>query len=67
MPQNIGKNVKATVKGNKLTLEIDLDQEFGPSSSGKTIIVASSEGNQTVGKNSQGAEIKLGINLYRKP
>jgi len=67
MPQNIGKNIKATVKGSTLTIVVDLDADFGPSSSGKTILIASSEGNQTVAKNSKGQEVKLGLNLYRKP
>ena len=39
------KNVKLSVSGNTLTITVDLTQEFGPSSSGKTIIIASTEGN----------------------
>lgn len=31
------KNITTTVKGNKLTIEIDLSKTFGPSKSGKTI------------------------------
>jgi hypothetical protein len=41
------KNVQMTVAGNILTITVDLTKEFGPSSSGKTIIVASTEGNIT--------------------
>ncbi len=35
------KNVQMPVVGNILTITVDLTKEFGPSSSGKTIIVAS--------------------------
>ena len=33
------------VEGNILTIKVDLTKDFGPSSSGKTIIIASTEGN----------------------
>ena len=56
------KNVEFTVEGNVLTIKIDLTKEFGPSSSGKNIIVASTEGNVTV----PGREEKIGLNIYRK-
>ena len=35
------KNVEMTVEGALLTIKVDLSKEFGPSSSGKTIIIAS--------------------------
>jgi hypothetical protein len=57
------KNVEMSVEGNVLTIKVDLAKEFGPSSSGKTIIIASSEGNQSV----PGKEIvKIGLNVYKK-
>ncbi len=57
------KNVEMSVEGNTLTIKVDLSKEFGPSTSGKTIIIASSEGNQSVpGKET----IKIGLNVYRK-
>lgn len=60
----MGKNIQYHIEGNILTVTVDLSKEFGPSSSGKTIIISSSEGNQSLaGK----PEIKLGLNLYRKP
>ena len=34
-----------SVDGNILTVKVDLSKEFGPSASGKTIIIASTEGN----------------------
>ena len=56
------KNVQMSVAGNILTITVDLAKEFGPSSSGKTIIVASTEGNITVPER----EEKIGLNVYRK-
>ena len=59
------KNVDMKVEGDKLIITVDLAKEFGPSSSGKNIIIASSEGNQTVpGKEDDG--VKIGINVYKK-
>ena len=56
------KNVDLKVDGNTLTITVDLSREFGPSSSGKTIIIASTEGNVTI----PGREAKVGLNVYRK-
>jgi hypothetical protein len=57
------KNVEMSVEGNILTIKVDLAKDFGPSSSGKTIIIASSEGNQSIpGKEA----IKIGLNVYKK-
>jgi hypothetical protein len=57
------KNVEISVEGNILTIKVDLSKEFGPSTSGKTIIIASSEGNQSIpGKEA----VKIGLNVYRK-
>ena len=41
------KNVEMSLEGNILTIKVDLSKEFGPSASGKTIIIASTEGNVT--------------------
>lgn len=58
------KNIEMKVEGNTLTMTVDLSKEFGPSSSGKTIIIASTEGNVSV----PGAEDKkVGINIYKYP
>lgn len=56
------KNVSAKVSpdGKSLTLVVDLTKEFGPSSSGKTTIIASSEGNQVAT-----GDVKFGLNVYR--
>ena len=56
------KNVELKVEGDILTIKVDLTQTFGPSSSRKTIIVASTEGNATV----PGREEMIGLNVYKK-
>jgi hypothetical protein len=57
------KNVEMKVEGNILTVKVDLTKEFGPSSSGKTIIIASTEGNVAIEGHE---EAKIGLNVYRK-
>ncbi len=57
------KNVATAVKGNVLTITVDLSKTFGPSASGKTIIIASTEGNQTI----EGRQEVIGLNIYKKP
>ncbi|MBF0543480.1 MAG: hypothetical protein HQM08_03555 [Candidatus Riflebacteria bacterium] len=56
------KNVEMTVEGNILSIKVDLTKEFGISSSGKSIIIASTEGNLSI----PGREEKIGLNIYRK-
>lgn len=56
------KNVEMVVDGDILTITIDLSKDFGPSKSGKTTIVASSEGNKSV----PGREEKIGLNVYKQ-
>ena len=51
-----------TVQGTLLTIKVDLSKEFGPSASGKTIIIASTEGNVTIPDRTE----KIGLNVYRK-
>ncbi len=57
------KNVEMTVEENTLIIKVDLAKEMGPSASGKTIIIATTEGNVSV----PGAEDKkVGLNVYRR-
>ena len=56
------KNVDMYLEGNILVLKVDLSKEHGPSASGKTVIVASTEGNISI----PGREaIKVGLNVYK--
>lgn len=57
------KNVEMKLEDNILTIKVDITKEFGPSSSGKTIIIASTEGNIPIPDKD---EIKIGLNVYRK-
>ena len=56
------KNVEMKVEGNILTIKVDLSKEYGPSSSGKTTIIASTEGNISVPERDE----KVGLNVYKK-
>ena len=56
------KNMQMTQAGSTLTITVDLSKTFGPSASGKTIIIASTEGN--VGAPQDGT-IKIGLNVYK--
>ncbi|HLZ62492.1 MAG TPA: hypothetical protein VKR06_36565 [Ktedonosporobacter sp.] len=56
------KNVQMNVEGTKLVIVVDLSQELGISSSGKSITVASTEGNVAVPGRE---EIKIGLNIYK--
>ena len=58
------KNVKTSIDGKKLTIEVDLAQEFGPSKTGKTIIIASTEGNIPI--STPNGNVVIGFNCYRK-
>jgi hypothetical protein len=51
------------VEGDVLTIKVDLSKRFGKSSSGKSIIIASTEGNQSIPSND---DIKIGLNIYTK-
>jgi hypothetical protein len=56
------KNIKMHVEGDTLTIVVDLKQEFGLSSSGKSITIASTEGNVSIPEHE---DIKIGLNIYR--
>jgi hypothetical protein len=57
------KNVEMIVEGDTLIIKVDLTRDFGPSKSGKTIIIASTEGNVSVPERDE----KIGLNVYRSP
>lgn len=57
------QNITMSRDGNRLKIEIDLSRDYGPSTSGKTVIVASSRGNSLV----PGTEDTfIGLNCFRK-
>ena len=58
------ENVQVEVRDNKAVITIDLSKDFGPSKSGKTIVVATTRGNVAI----PGAEtFRLGLNCYKYP
>lgn len=57
------KNVEMKLEGDTLTIVVDISKEFGVSSSGKSVIIGSTEGNVSVPDRE---DIKVGLNVYRK-
>ena len=57
------KNVDLKVKDNKLTIVVDLTKEFGKSASGKSTMIASTEGNMSLPGMD---DIKVGLNVYKR-
>lgn len=56
------KNIDIRVEGDKIIIEIDKTKTFGPSKSGKTIVVATTAGNKKI----DGTDCILGVNCYKK-
>ena len=56
------ENVKLNVKGDVLTIIVDLSKNLGPSKSGKTIVIASTKGNQIVPGH---GDSRIGLNVYK--
>jgi|KBSMisStaDraftv2_1062788.scaffolds.fasta_scaffold2262062_2 hypothetical protein len=54
------QNVKTEIKGNNLIITVDLSARLGPSSTGKTLMVATTKGNANTGKDG----IKFGLNVF---
>ena len=59
------KNVKMEIdKDNILTIQVDLNKNYGESKSGKSIVIASTEGN--VALDGELSNIKIGLNVYKQ-
>jgi hypothetical protein len=58
------KNVEMSVHNHVLTITVDLTKDYGRSSSGKTLIIATTEGNVGVPEQEH---VKVGLNIYKKP
>ena len=58
--------MKTTIKDNTLHIEIPLHTPR-PSASGKTLTVASSNGNQPTEARVNGLPVVVGVNAYIKP
>jgi hypothetical protein len=57
------KNCDMKLNGNILTIIVDVSKDYGKSASGKSIIIASTEGNISVPDKE---DIKIGLNVYKK-
>ena len=55
------KNINFKTKDDKLFIEVDLSKTIGVSKSGKTVLIASTQGNIPLGKD----DISLGLNCYK--
>ena len=59
------KNVKMAIdKDDILTITVDLNVNFGESKSGKSTVIASTEGN--VALDGELSNIKIGLNVYKQ-
>jgi len=58
------KNCEMKLNGNILTITVDISKEYGLSSSGKSLIISSTEGNVSIPDRE---EVKIGLNIYKKP
>lgn len=56
----LGPNIAVELEGSILTLRIDLSRTIAPSKSGKSVLVASTNGSATLPDGT-----KVGLNVYR--
>lgn len=63
--KNVGMRYSAD--GKQLTIVIDLTEDLGPSSTGKTRIVATTSGNVEIKAPGGRGDMRLGVNLYEYP
>jgi hypothetical protein len=58
------QNVQISTKANVITITIDTDLTLGDSKSGKTVLIATTGGNQAIAL-PDGRQIKLGVNCFQ--
>ena len=56
--------IMAVDEDNILTIKVDLNEDFGASKSGKSTVIASTEGNVALG--GELSNIKIGLNVYKQ-
>lgn len=56
--------MKVTIQGGKMIIEIDMETPPKPSASGKTLVVASTHGNQATTASVDGKPVIIGLNAY---
>ncbi len=56
--------LKVTIEGNELVIRVPMNATPVVSSSGKTLVVASSHGNQKTEATINGQQVIVGVNAY---
>ena len=64
MEELFGTNVKGSIEGDELVLRVKLSERHGPSSSGKTTIIAKTIGAREIVVNN--LVVKLNLQVYTK-
>lgn len=59
--------MKCTIEKNELVVRIPMNKPPVRSASGKTLVVASSHGNQPTEAEVNGCKVVVGLNAYIKP
>ncbi len=59
-------DIKAEVKDGKLCIEIPIDMQGRPSASGKTMVHATTGGNQATSAQVNGKPLIIGLNAYTR-
>jgi len=59
--------MNVTIENNELVIRVPIKDKLEPSKTGKTLIVASSSGNQTTSAVVQGQNVVVGFNAYIYP
>ena len=60
------KNLKIDVNSKGImTITADLNEDGVKSASGKSLVIASTQGNQAVGTGKGGETVKVGVNIYK--
>ena len=58
--------MNVTIKGNKVTIVMDLNKEGTPSKSGASLVYATTRGNIDAGVQLGGKDLVIGVNLFAK-
>lgn len=59
--------MKVEIKNGKLVITMDMRDPPSPSKSGKTLVVATSSGNQVTTAVVDGKPVTVGVNAYIRP
>jgi len=57
------RNVETKTEGDKLIITVDLSKDLGLSKSGKSKLIASTEGNTSI--DTKRGKVQVGLNVYQ--